>query len=309
MGSLFTTKQKAYMALAVTSILWGTTWVASRIAVKGMPGLQVAGIRQLTAGIILVSVFLLKGEKIPSIKQLLLLTGMAILMFVGSNGLATISLKYIPSGLGALIGALYPLCVVIIERIIYKNKKIGFTTFTGLLLGISGIVIVFYDTAFHSRTEGFTWGIIAAFGSMLTWAIATIILVKEKMQMNQYYAIGWQMLISSLILLSIAGISGSHVPISLVPNATWGAIAYLVVAGSIIAFAAFIYSIKHLDPAIAALYAYINPLVAIITGTLLIGEKLTLTILLGSLVTLVGVYLVNQSMRAQKKKNKLSEAS
>ncbi len=295
-----TIKQKAYIALATTSILWGTTWVASKIAVQGMPGLQVAGIRQLTAGLLLVGFFFAKGEKLPTNKQFVWLIGMGILMFVGSNGLATVSLKYIPSGLGALISALYPLCVVIIERVLYKNNKIGFLTFLGLFLGIGGIAIVFYDTAFHSHTDGFGWGILAAAGSMLTWSVATIIIAREKIIMNPYNATGWQMLTGSVILLTLTGISGNHVPLSGVPMATWGAIAYLVIAGSVIAFAAFIYTMRHMEPAIAALYAYINPLVAIITGTLLIGEKLTLTILVGSIVTLAGVYLVNQSIKKQR---------
>lgn len=295
-----TTKQKAYIALAATSILWGMTWVASKIAVQGMPGLQVAGIRQFTGGSLLVAFFLLKGEKLPDKKQFLWLTGMAILMFVGSNGLATVSLKYIPSGLGALIAALYPLCVVIIERVLYKNNKIGALTFIGLLLGIGGIGIVFYDNAFHSHTDGFTWGILAATGSMLTWSVATIIIAREKITINPYNATGWQMLIGAIILLCITAITGDHVPLAHVPAKTWAAIAFLVAAGSIIAFAAFIYTMRHMEPAIAALYAYINPLVAIITGTLIIGEKLTVTIMLGSIVTLIGVYLVNQSMRKQK---------
>ena len=295
--TVLTVKQKAYLALATTSILWGTTWVASKIAVQGMPGLQVAGIRQLTGGLLLVGFFFFKGEQLPTAKQFLWLTGMAILMFAGSNGLATISLKYIPSGLGALIGALYPLCVVIIERIFYRNNKIGFTTFLGLFLGIGGIAIVFYDTAFHSHTDGFIWGILAAAGSMLTWSVATIIIARRKIIMNAYNATGWQMLLGSAMLLIITGITGNHVPLATVPMATWWAIIYLVTAGSVIAFAAFIYTMRHMEPAVAALYAYINPLVAIVTGTLLIGEKLTLTILIGSIVTLAGVYLVNQSMR------------
>ncbi len=296
-----TTKQKAYIALATTSILWGMTWVASKIAVQGMPGLQVAGIRQLTGGSLLVGFFLLRGEKLPDKKQLIWLTVMALLMFVGSNGLATLSLAYIPSGLGALIAALYPLCVVIIERVLYKNNKIGPLTFLGLLLGIGGIAIVFYDTAFHSFRNGFIWGILAAVGSMLTWSVATIIISRERITLNPYNATGWQMLIGAAILLVITGLTGHSVALAQVPVSTWAAIAFLVVAGSVIAFAAFIYTMRHMEPAIAALYAYINPLVAIITGALIIGEKLTPAIMIGSLVTLAGVYLVNRSMGKEKK--------
>lgn len=236
----------------------------------------------------------------PDPKQLLWLTGMGILMFVSSNGLATISLKYIPSGLSALIAALYPIVVVVIELIFFRNNKIGFFTFTGLLLGIGGIGIVFYDTAFQGHPKGYDIGVAASMLSMITWSIATIFIAKNKISMNPYNAIGWEMLISSIILLTITAISGNHLPLVKIPFTAWLSIAYLITAGSILAFAAFIYTMKHLEPSIAALYAYMNPLVAIIVGSLIAGEKLTLTILGGSFVTLVGVYLVNQSLRKQK---------
>ncbi len=295
-----TTKQKAYFALAGTSILWGTTWVASRIAVQKAPGLQIAAIRQLIAGTLLVSFFLLRGQKIPSRKQFAWLLLMSLLMFVSSNGLATISVKYIPSGLSALIAALYPLCVVIIEMVFFKNNKITLFTILGLLLGIGGIAIVFYDNAFHAHPNGYGLGILTSVISMITWSIATVFIARKKMDMNPYNATGWEMLIGSIILISFIWISGDHIPLSNIQPEAWAAIAYLVTAGSVIAFAAFIYTMKHLPPAIAALYAYLNPIVAIIVGSIIVGEKLTVVILVGSLITLVGVYIVNQSLKKQR---------
>ena len=120
-----TTKQKAYLALSVTSIVWGTSWVASRYAVQNAPALQVSATRQLIAGTLFAGFFLLKGEKLPSLKQMVWLAGMSVLLFVFANGLATVGVKYISSGLAALIAALYPLSVVIIEKIFFKNTRIG----------------------------------------------------------------------------------------------------------------------------------------------------------------------------------------
>lgn len=264
------------------------------------PGLQIAAIRQLIAGTLLVSFFLLRGQKIPSRKQFAWLLLMSLLMFVSSNGLATISVKYIPSGLSALIAALYPLCVVIIEMVFFKNNKITLFTILGLLLGIGGIAIVFYDNAFHAHPNGYGLGILTSVISMITWSIATVFIARKKMDMNPYNATGWEMLIGSIILISFIWISGDHIPLSNIQPEAWAAIAYLVTAGSVIAFAAFIYTMKHLPPAIAALYAYLNPIVAIIVGSIIVGEKLTLVILVGSLITLVGVYIVNQSLKKQR---------
>lgn len=249
-------------------------------------------------GILYVIFFILiKKQPLPTLKQMAWLTFMGILMFVSSNGIATVALKYISSGLGALIAALYPLCVVLIEAIFYKNKNITLLTFAGIILGIGGIAVVFYDNAFHNQTEGYVLGIILSLIAMITWSVATIFIARKKTAINPYYATGWQMLTSSVILFLIVMITGDHIPIDAIPMQTWGALAYLVVAGSIFTFVAFIYSMKHLEPAIASLYAYINPIVAILVGSLVVNEKLTFNILIGSLITLAGVYLVNKSLK------------
>lgn len=302
-----TTRQKAYIALSATSIIWGTTWVASKIGVQKAPALEVAAIRQFIGGSLYVLFFfLIKKQPLPTRKQLGWLIFMGILMFVSSNGIATMGLKYISSGLGALIAALYPLCVVLIESVFYRNRNINLLTFTGIIIGIGGIAVVFYDDAFHNHSEGYLLGVVLSLIAMITWSVATIFIARKKADINPYYATGWQMLTSSVILFLIVMITGDHIPVATIPAQTWGALVYLVLAGSIFTFVAFIYSMKHLEPAIASLYAYINPIVAILVGSLLIkNEKLTFNILIGSVITLTGVYLVNKSM---KQKPVVSEA-
>lgn len=303
-----TQPQKAYFSLALTSILWGTTWVASKVAVQHAPGLQVAGMRQLIAGSILVSWFLLKKEPLPRLAQFRWLFLMAVLMFVCSNGLATISLKYISSGLSSLIAAMYPLCVVIMEMIFFGNKKITAFTFVGLLLGIGGIAVVLYSHAFHPQPPGYGLGILTSVISMLGWSVATLIIARKKIEMNPYNATGWQMLLGAVMLLSLSLITGNTIPLSAIKLETWLAIAYLVSAGSVIAFAAFIYSMKNLEPAIASLYAYLNPIVAILVGAFLVNEHLTLPIIVGTLITLAGVFIVNSSLHREKETSPPTDA-
>ncbi|NCT95576.1 MAG: EamA family transporter [Chitinophagaceae bacterium] len=295
-----TTRQKAYIALTATSILWGTSWVASKIGIQGVPGLEVASIRQFFGGILFVGYFLLKGEKLPNFKQLLWLAFMALLLFVLANGLATVALKYITSGLAALIAALYPLSVVIIEKIFFRNTRITWITFLGMILGIGGIGVVFYDNAFHNHTDGYIWGILLSLVAMLSWSVGTILIARNKLKINAYYATGWQMLLASGMLFIMSLVSGKNIALPNIPADTWLAIAYLVLASSIVAFVAFIYTMKHLDPAIAALYAYINPIVATLIGSFILDEKLTLNIFIGSVITLAGVFLVNRSLKKQK---------
>lgn len=291
------TKQKAYIALAATSIIWGTTWVAMKFGVTTMPPLQLAAIRQLIGGSTILLFFLLKRQALPSKKQFGQLFFLSIFTFVLANGFSTWSLKFIPSGLGALIGALYPLSVVLIEYFFFHNKNINSSAIFGILLGIGGIVLVFYENAFHVHPEGYAVGIILAVIAMLSWSYSSITISRQKVKVNPYYAMGWQMLFGSVMMYVLSIFSGNNIPIAAIPFTSWLSIAYLVVLGSIIAMIAFIYSMKHLPTSVASLYAYINPIVAMIIGSFLLDEKITLNLIIGSIITLSGVYLVNRAMK------------
>lgn len=296
-------KGKGYIALGITSFVWGTTWVASKIGVNEMPALQMAYIRQLIAGCCFVGFFIwYKKLSLPSAKQFQWIIVMSVLMFVCANGLSTWSLKFIPTGLSALIGALYPLSVVIIERLFYNTKKMTVLTFIGLFLGITGVGIVFYENAFNNISPSFFIGLSLSVIAMLSWSFGTIFITRNRSNINPYYSTGWQMLISSIILLILSHTTQDTIPLTKISLNGWLVIVYLVVFGSIISFVAFIYSIKKLPPAISSLYAYINPLVAMVTAGLVLNEKLTINILWGAVVTLIGVFLVNYSIKRRNEK-------
>lgn len=292
------TKQKAYMALMATSIVWGTTCVAMKIGVQGMPPLQLAAIRQLIGGSFLVVAFLIRGHQVPSFPQLLRLLGIGIFTFVIANGLATLSLSYISSGLGALIAALYPLCVVILEFCFLKNRHVTWATIVGMSLGFGGIALVFYDNAFHTTLSyaNYFWGVVLAFISMFAWSISTILIANAKMQVSPYMGIGWQMLFSGILLYIYCLVAHTTIPIVQIPAISWWSILYLVVFGSIVTMIAFVYTMKNLPTAVASLYAYINPIVAVFVGFFLLHEIITLNILIGAVITVVGVYIVKSSM-------------
>jgi drug/metabolite transporter (DMT)-like permease len=283
--------------------LWGTTWVASKLGVHELPALQMAAIRQFIGGSCFLIFFIgYKKLSLPNAKQFGFIILLALLMFVGANGLSTWSLNYIPTGLSALIGALYPLSVVIIEAIFYKKNNATSLTFLGMALGIIGVGFVFYENAFHTQPKGFGYGLALSISAMLCWSFATVFISKSKMKLNAYYSAGLQMFVGSFLLYSLALFTKQTIPFSTIPTNAWWVIAYLVIAGSIIAFVAFIYSLKVLPPAISSLYAYINPLVAMVVAYFVVNEKLTWNILWGAIITLAGVYLVNYSIKRNDKK-------
>jgi len=137
---------------------------------------------------------------------------------------------------------------------------------------------------------------------MLSWSVGTMFIAKNKFPLNPYYSTGWQMLISSVILFVISLSTRTAIPLQNFSLKGWLAIAYLVIFGSIISFIAFVYSMKKLPIAVSSLYAYLNPIVAMITAALVVNEKLTLNIFWGALVTLAGVFLVNYSVNRDREK-------
>ena len=265
-----------------------------------MPAFELASIRQLLGGSIYVSFFLLRGEGLPTKKQFLWLIPMAFLMFVSSNGIATYGLQFITSGLASLIAALYPLSVVLIERFYFKAIKITAQTMIGLLLGLLGIAFIFYKDSLLVHGSHYALGVGLSLFAMITWSVGSIIISRNKINMNAYYSIGWQMLISAVTMGLFTLFTGNDIPLHEIPAISWGVIIYMVIGGSVFAFIAFIYSMKHLNPAIASLYAYINPIVAIWVGSLLLNEELSFSSIIGTLCTLIGVYLVNRSLKNQK---------
>jgi len=290
-------KTRALFAVGLVSFFWGTTWLASKKGVEHMPALQLAGIRQLIGGGLYIIFFSLKGFKWPSWNQLLRFTWMSVIMFVVSNGFSTWSVQYIPSGLGAVIGAITPIWIALFSLLLFKDTRLNLTTVMGLILGFGGILVIFYDYLEALFNTNFSIGIMLGIIATMTWALGTLLTVKHAKELNPYYSIGWQMFLSGVILTAISYITGQQIPLSKIPATAWYSIAYLVVIGSLITFAAFIYALKRLPASQASVYAYINPIVAVIIGALLNHEKLNLLIAGGTLVTLIGVYLVNTGFK------------
>lgn len=282
-------RRKAYLMLAVICLVWGSTWVASKIGVENMPGLQLSYIRQFCAGLAFLVYFKVKGQPWPTLAQFKWLLVLSLFMIVFANGISTWSIKYIPSGMAALIGTLFPLFVVIIEMVWFKSTRNNKATVAGMVLGLVGLSVVFYQNAFHHRGEHYVFGVVVSLFSTLSWSIGTILVARKQLHLNPYYATGWQMFIGSFLIYIMAVATGNNIPLSEVPLNSWLAVLYLIIFGSIVAFSALVYVLKHLPAAIASLYGYINPIIALLIGALLIGEKLTLHIILGSLITLAGV--------------------
>ena len=286
------------LALCWVSFFWGTTWLASKEGVKYMPAIQLVAIRQFLGATLYLSYFLFKKTTWPKGKQWKTIFILSILNFVLSNGLSTWGVKYISSGLGAIIGALVPLWVVIIS--LFNGEKLVKLSIIGLVVGFAGVCVIFYEHLSDFLIFDFRFGIIISIISTLTWAFATLYTKKKAASFNPYFSLGIQMFISSIFLFAYLGATGSAVSLSSIPMISWVSIGYLVLFGSVLTFIAFIYALQHLPAEINSIYAYINPIIAVLLGAYVFGEPLTFSIAIGGIITLFGLYLVNKSFRNSK---------
>jgi drug/metabolite transporter (DMT)-like permease len=292
---------KAYFALGIVSFFWGTTFIASRIGAQHMPGLFVSGLRQFISGSILVSYFLLKGYSIPGWHALKKISIQSVFLLCIANGLLTWSVEYISGGLAAIIAALVPLFIALFTVWLSKCQRITRWMLAGLIIGFAGVLVIFYDYLGQLKHQSFVFGVTLAIIATLSWSFGTVYTSRQKPPVDVLFSVGLQMLIAGIVVLLICGITGKYVnPLSIGQN-TWFALAYLVVFGSLLAYSAYVFVIGKLPPTQVSVYAYINPLVAVLLGWLLLSEKMNGNMIIGTIITLAGVYLVNREFKKVKR--------
>jgi drug/metabolite transporter (DMT)-like permease len=282
---------KAYLVLLWVCIGWGSTWVVSKIGVSNMPALQMAALRQFLGGLLICLFFFSKKQALPTKAQWPIILLMALLNFVLSNGLSTWGVKFISPGLGAILGAIFPLWLVIIY--FFRGRKVKTIAIVGMLIGFAGVCIIFNDFA----NPDFQFGILLSLIATITWAFGAMYTQEQVFGFNPYFGLGIQMFLSGLVLYLISFLTKQQIPITEIPAKAWWSISYLVIMGSVLTFSAYIYVLKHLPMEVASIYAYMNPVFAILISHFVFPDKITASLIIGGIVTLGGVYLVNRSIR------------
>jgi drug/metabolite transporter (DMT)-like permease len=291
---------RAYIALGLVSFFWGTTYIAARIGAQHMPGLFVSGVRQFSSGLILVSFFLARGYSIPGWDTLKKISLQGILLLAVANGLLTWSLEYISGGLAAIIAALVPLFITIFTIWLSSCTKITRWMIIGMIIGFGGVLTIFYDYLGQLHNKSFVFGVVLALLSTLSWSFGTVYTSKQKLSTDILFAVGLQMLVAGITILIVCGLTGKYANLAETGHASWLALAYLIVFGSLLAYSAYVFAINKLSPAQVSVYAYINPIVAVGLGWLLLQEKMNANMALGTAITLSGVWLVNKEFKKTK---------
>ncbi|HAD10841.1 MAG TPA: EamA family transporter [Saprospirales bacterium] len=285
---------RAYLALALICIIWGTTYTAIKYAVVDFPPFLLVGIRQTAAGLLLLALAWLGGRSaMPDSRyiRLQMLTGLATI--TGGNGFITWGMQYVSSGLAAIIGSLTPIVVVLISLAWHGKERIHARMIAGVLVGFAGMALIFREGWQDFVRPEFRWGIAGCFASCITWSLGTVMA-------KQWNAPGVSPLINAGLQITSGGLGGfalsalfdQHHTIHHTFNG-WMSVAYLAIIGSALAFTLYMFVLKHLSATISSLYTYINPVVAILLGWLLLNESLTAWEIAGMGLTILGVWIVN----------------
>jgi drug/metabolite transporter (DMT)-like permease len=284
----------AYIALAAVCIIWGTTYLALRIAVLHFPPFLFTAIRQITAGVLLVG-FLMAFTKtaLPTKTQIFKQAVAGFFLISMGNGLVAWSEMHIPSGIAAIICSLMPMVVILINLSINKEEKPTVPIVLGVAIGLAGIVMIFGEHIGEFSKIEYLMGILVTLVAVLSWASGSIWIKKHNTNTDPFMNAGLQMFFGGVLVLPLSLAFDDLRAVSWTPEAAYSLV-YLIVFGSIIAYASYSYALRKLPMTIVSLYAYVNPLVAVVLGWMVLDEKLNTKIGLAILITIAGIYIVNR---------------
>ncbi len=286
----------AYLAFITVCIVWGTTYLAIRVALETVPVLLVAGLRWMAAGVVLSVLILATGRGLPRPAMWGPLLLLGFLMNVVGNGLVVYAQQHVASGLTAVLIATTPFWSALVERLLPNGERFSKRALSGLGLGFTGIVILVWPEMTNGGASGraFVLGVIAIQLACVGWVIGTAYARRHELGDNPFRSTALQMVFSGTMLLTAATVNGDWQHLSFTPR-TLAAMAYLSIAGSLVAYSAYIYAIQHLPLQLVSLYAYINPIIAVTLGTLLLSEPFSTRVALSAALVLCGTWIVGRS--------------
>lgn len=277
--------------------IWGSTYLLNKIAVTDIPPLFLGSIRFTIAGLLIFIIAKLLKQKISISKRELRNSAIASFFFLSfGNGLFVWALKYIDSGFASLLTATQPLIVLLMMWMLY-GKKIQLKSIIGIVFGLVGIFLLIGQDEIIS-SENQLIGIAMGFTCILSWSYGSIFVSKAQLPKNFFISAGYQMLLGGLILLiASVAVGEDWVHPADWKNLTLISIVLLIVFGSIVAFTAFNYLLKHISTEKVATSTYVNPVVALFLGSYFLDEKVTSQSIIATGILFLGVYFINSSRK------------
>jgi len=287
-------KWKTLLAFAIIYFVWGSTFLAIRVGVHEVPPFLLAAMRFLVAGFVLYAWMIARGERSPSMRQWMSASLLAILIFVLDYGLVFWAEQRVPSGIAAVMMATIPAFMALSEIIFLRTQRLTVRLGMALLIGIGGVAVLMNRSLNLGGTPIDRVGAVALIVASMSWSIASAFARKLPLPTSKVMSSGAQMLAGGVFLALTSGSLGefhSFHPWT-VSRGAWLSLLYMIVAGSIIAFTAYVWLIHHESPTKVGTYAYVNPVVAVLLGYFLGGEALGLRTILGTLFVLISVVVI-----------------
>lgn len=291
-------KTKLYLSIFCVGFFWGTTFLGIRIGVETIPPFLVSGMRNLVAGsLIMIYLFVAKKTERIQLHHLVRAFILALLMIVIGNGLTTYAEKYISSGLTSLISTLSPL-VVLLFNLFLGYEKLSLKTVAGIFLGLFGMYLLYENNLSDFMKPEYRKGVGALLLAIVAWSVGTLVTKRAKTNpIGMLMNVSIQMLIAGTILFGLhLGIHGSIEP-SVWSSRSIAAVIYLALFGSLIGYVAYNYLMTQWSSTRVTVLAYVNVVIALFFGWLILDETITSRIILATTVIVSGVVLVNYKKR------------
>src|SRR5579863_2746684 len=285
------------LAFGLVYLFWGSTYLAIDIAVQSIPPALMCGLRFSIAGVVMLAVCAATGRRIwYSAKQIALASVVGILLLMGGNLTLSWAELTVPSGLAALIIAITPLWFLVLDSLLLGHHRISGRGKTGLALGMVGLFVLFWPEL-HSTTAVGRRELVASLsliGGSFSWALGSVLSKRWQSGVDVFSGTAWQVTAAGLANFMFALVLGDFSRVAWTTRGV-GAVLYLVVCGSWIGYTAYIWLLEHVPTSKVSTYAYVNPVVAVFLGWLILHERVDRFILMGSVIVVLSVILVTSA--------------
>jgi drug/metabolite transporter (DMT)-like permease len=290
------------LAFGLVYLFWGSTYLAIDIAVQSIPPALMCGVRFSIAGLVMLVVCAATGRRIwYSARQIALAAVVGILLLMGGNLTLSWAELSVPSGLAALIIAVTPLWFLVLDSLLLGHHHISWRGKGGLGLGMVGLLVLFWpelhSTSALGRRE--LWASLSLLGGSFSWALGSVLSKRWQSGMDVFSATGWQVTAAGAGNFVFAFAVGDFSRVTWTPRGV-GAVLYLVVCGSWIGYTAYIWLLEHVPTSKVSTYAYVNPVVAVFLGWLILHERVDRFIVMGSAIVVLAVILVTSAKVREK---------
>jgi drug/metabolite transporter (DMT)-like permease len=285
---------KILLAFAIIYFVWGSTFLAIRVGVREMPPFLMAGLRFFAAGVILYAWMRITGTPSPTLRQWVNATAMGTVVFVVDYGCLFWAEQRVPSGIAAVVLASIPVFITLLEIVFLRTQRLTARLATALVVGVLGVAVLMNHSLNLGEMPIDRVGATALTLAAFSWSVATILTRRMNLPASKPMSAATQMLTGGILLFGVAELAGEYsgFHVQAVSRGAWFALIYLITAGSIVGFTAYIWLLHYESPTKVGTYAYVNPVVAVAIGYFFGGESVGPRTLLGTLMILISVITI-----------------